>query len=168
MFVKLTIFILIVIMIKIILQKVIYMPKINVSEELKNKAIQLYQNKEIKLKEISKLVGLSEKYLQLLYRAEFKKGTLKPRREAFALKPRVPNGQGTSKYVPTGAGRGGHNRKLSKETEQELAGEYYNSTCTATEFMTKFGLHPVQLQRIRQTYGVNYKKKKVGRRKNNK
>jgi hypothetical protein len=113
-------------------------------------------------------VGLSEKTLQLFYREEFVKGTLKPRREAFALKPRVPNGQGTTKYAPTGAGSGGHNRKLSKEQEQELAHEYYNSNCTATEFMAKYGLYPAQLQRIRQTYGANYEKKKVGRRKEKK
>lgn len=144
------------------------MPKINITEETRNKAIRLYRNKTLTLREISNLVGLSEKTLQLFYREAFVKGTLKPRREAFALKPRVPNGQGTTKYVPTGAGSGGHNRKLSKEREQELAHEYYNSTCTATEFMAKWGLHPVQLQRIRKTYGANYEKKKVGRRKENK
>ena len=143
------------------------MPKINITEETRNKAIRLYRNKTLTLREISNLVGLSEKTLQLIYRDEFVKGTLKPRREATALKPRVPNGQGKGRYVPTGAGRGGHNRKLSKEREQELAHEYYNSTCTATEFMAKWGLHPVQLQRIRQTYGANYEKKKVGRRKEN-
>lgn len=136
---------------------------INTSQ--KQKALRLYRNKSLTLREISNLVGVSETTLQLIYREEFVKGTLKPRREAFALKPRVPNGQGTTKYVPTGAGSGGHNRKLSKEREQELAHEYYNSTCTATEFMAKWGLHPVQLQRIRQTYGANYEKKKVGRRK---
>ena len=139
--------------------------RVNISEELRNKAIQLYQNRDLTLKEIAKLVGVCDKTLQLLYREEFVKGTLKPRREAFALKPRVPNGQGTSKYVPTGAGRGGHNRKISKEMEQEIAKDYYNSNCTALEFMKKWNLHPVQLQRIRKTYGENFSKKKVGRRK---
>lgn len=144
------------------------MPKINITEETRNKAIRLYRNKTLTLREISNLVGLSEKTLQLFYREEFVKGTLKPRREAFALKPRVPNGQGTSRYMPTGVGKGGRNKerkKFTDEQEREIAIDYYENGLTVPQIKEKWGLHPVQLQRIRKTYGQNYQQKKVGRRK---
>lgn len=127
------------------------MPKINITEETRNKAIRLYRNKALTLTEIANLTGVNVRYLNFIYNEEFAKGTLKPRRE-------------------TKVGEKGNNaqrRKFTAEREQELAHEYYNSTCTATEFMAKWGLHPMQLQRIRKTYGANYEKKKVGRRKEN-
>lgn len=125
------------------------MPKINITEETRNKAIRLYRNKALTLTEIANLLGTNIRYLNLIYRAEFEKGTLKPRREI---------GLGIK-------GGNAERRKFTAEQEQQIAHDYYNSTCRATEFMAKWGLHPMQLQRIRKTYGANYEKKKVGRRK---
>ena len=128
------------------------MPKINITEETRNKAIRLYRNKALTLTEIANLIGTNIRYLNFIYKEEFEKGTLNPRR---------PEKVGESRNNQ-------ERRKFTAEQEQEIAHEYYNSTCTATEFMAKWGLHPMQLQRIRKTYGANYQKKKAGRRKENK
>lgn len=104
-------------------------------------------------------MNISEPQLFVIFRQAFELGILKPRNENIALKPRVPNGQGKSKYIPTGVGKGGANckrKKFSDEQEQEIAKDYYENGFTLKQLKEKWQIHPVQLQRIRNTYGKNY------------
>lgn len=128
------------------------MPPINLNEETRNKAIRLYRNKNLTLREIANLLGVNVRYLNQVYRAEFEKGTLKPRSE---LKVGIK-------------GNNEERRKFTAEQEQEIAHDYYVNDLPVKALLEKWGLHPMQLQRIRRNYGHNYPKKKMGGRKENK
>lgn len=138
------------------------MIKFNMEQEAKNKAIRLYKNKSLTLREISNLVGVCETYLQLLYREEFKNGTLKPRCPHSALKPRTPNGQG-KKQLPSGIGKGGRNherKKFTEEQELEIVKDYYETGMASVDLQEKWDIHPKQLQILRKKYGAKYGRKK--------
>lgn len=136
-----------------------------ITEEQKQKAIRLYRRKDLTIQEIANLTDMSTSKVVLTCREAFKQGILTPRRPDFALKPRVPNGQGTTKYVPSGVGKGGRNKerkKFTDEQEQEIAIDYYEKGLTVSQMKEKWGLHPVQLQRVRNKFGAIYGKKKSG------
>lgn len=137
------------------------MPKLD--EERVQKAIRMYRNKDLRIKEISNLTGISTAKLTLIYRECFKNGTLKPRNEGEALQNRVPNGQGKGAYVKKG--REEHFLRLSKfspEEQKEIAEDYYVNGYSKSKLVEKWGIHPVQLQRIREKFGSVYGKKKRG------
>lgn len=134
---------------------------IPVTAEQKQKAIRLYKNKSMTIKEISNLTNISESQLSVIFRQAFEMGVLKPRNENLALKPRVPSGQGKTKYVATGKKRGNPNfkPKFTREQEQEIAIDYYERDFTLSGLKEKWGIHPMQLQRIRKEYGTKYGEK---------
>lgn len=133
-----------------------------ISVEQKQRAIKLYRNPQMTISEISNLTDISIPQLSIMFRQAFEMGLLKPRKDCLALKPRVPNGQGKTKYVPTGIGKGGRNherKKFTEAQEREIATDYYEHTLTFSELKEKWGIHPMQLQRIRNTYGKDYEQK---------
>lgn len=134
-----------------------------ISPEQKQQAIKLYRNKNLTLYEISNLTDISLPQLTLIYRKAFETGVLTPRKPERALKPRVPNGQGTSKKLPTGVGTGGRNherKKFTESQEKEIATDYYLHNLSFAKLKDKWGIHPMQLQYIRETYGKDYPNKK--------
>lgn len=143
-----------------------------IPEEDKQKAIRLYKSK-YKIEEISNLTGMHVATLTKLFRQKFEEGILTPRRNHSALKPRTPNGQG-HKRTPTGIGKGGRNKerkKFTDEQEAQIAEDYYKLDMGLSQLKQKWGIHPVQLQRIRNRfkdiYGIkgnapNYYKQKYG------
>lgn len=136
-----------------------------ISEEQINTAIRLYKRKDLTLNEIANLVDLSTGSLTKIYRSAFRENKLKPRYPDFALKPRVPNGQGTSKYIPTGIGKGGRNHEKKKFTdaeEEQVAKDYYENGYTMVAIQEKYGfIHPMQMQRIRNRFASVYGKKRT-------
>lgn len=135
-----------------------------ISEEQINTAIRLYKRKDLTLNEIANLVDLSTGSLTKIYRSAFRENKLKPRYPDFALKPRVPNGQGTTKYIPTGIGKGGRNhekKKFTDEQEEQIAKDYYENGYTMQTIQEKYGVHPMQMQYIRNRFASIYRKKKT-------
>lgn len=135
-----------------------------ISEEQINTAIRLYKRKDLTLNEIANLVDLSTGSLTKIYRSAFRENKLKPRYPDFALKPRVPNGQGTTKYIPTGIGKGGRNHEKKKFTdaqEEQIAKDYYENGYTMQAIREKYGVHPMQMQYIRNRFSSVYGRKKT-------
>lgn len=126
----------------------------------KEKAVRLYKNPNLTIAEISNLTNISTDALAKIYRKEFANGTLTPRHEHSALKPRTPNGQGKSGYVPTGKKRGnpsfGSNKKFTHEQEVEIAKDYYENDLSMSQIKVKWGIHPMQMQRIRNEFRGKY------------
>ena len=134
-----------------------------ISKEAREKAIRLYNNKNLNLKELSNLCNMSISTLTRIYKEEFEKGMLKPRRPQFALKNRVPNGQGKQWCGIKGVGHGGRSKehkKYSPEQELEIAKDYYENNFSVDELKMKWGIHPMQIQRMRNQFGHIYGKKK--------
>lgn len=133
-----------------------------ITAEQKQKAIRLYKNKNLSIKEISNLTDISEARLTVIFRQAFELGILKPRKPEFALKPAVPKGQGKGKYVATGkpAGNPNFRPKYTKEQEREIAQDYYEKGLTTSALKEKWNIHPMQLQAIREKFGGVYGKKK--------
>lgn len=130
-----------------------------ITDEQKEKAIRLYHNRSLKLKEISNLTSISVAKLRLIYRDCFESGRLEPRRHSTALKPRVPNGQGKPRYVATGMGRGKYERVNKKMTDslcEMVAKDYYENRLSCKEVMEKYKIFPKQLQSVRKKYGKLY------------
>lgn len=134
-----------------------------ISPEQKQRAVKLYRNKSVTISEISNLTDISIPQLSVIFRQAFELGILNPRNEQRAMKPRVPNGKGKSKYVPTGIGKGGRSherKKFTEEQEKEIATDYYLHNLSFSKLKDKWGIHPMQLQYIRETYGKDYPNKK--------
>lgn len=139
------------------------MPQL-ITKEQQQTAIRLYRRKDLTLNEIANLVDLSTGSLTKIYRSAFRENKLKPRYPDFALKPRVPNGQGTTKYIPTGIGKGGRNHEKKKFTdaqEEQIAKDYYENGYTMQAIREKYGVHPMQMQYIRNSFASVYGKKKT-------
>lgn len=132
-----------------------------ISAEQKQRAIKLYRNKKITISEISNLTDISIPKLSVLFRQAFEMGVLKPRAEHIAMKPKVPNGQGTSRRPKTHEKCGNPNfrPKYTQEQEKEIALDYYEHGFTLAKLKEKWNIHPMQLQRIREIYGYKYAKK---------
>lgn len=134
-----------------------------ISKEAREKAIRLYKHKYLTLKEISNLTGISYATLTGIYKKAFENGTLKPRHEFSALKPRVPNGQGKQWCEIKGVGQGGRSKerkKYSPEEEHQIVIDYYEKNLSVKELKEKWGIHPMQIQRMREQFGHIYGKKK--------
>lgn len=110
------------------------------SKQEKQKAIRLYKDKSLTITEISNLTGISKPSLDLLYRECFKTGELTPRYPHKALKPSP--------------------LRFTKEQENEIAYDYYEQGFSSKMLFEKWGIHPMQLQRIRNKYNPTKKKKK--------
>ena len=130
-----------------------------ISDEQRERAVRLYKNKELTIPTISNLTDISVSELTEIFHEAFEQKRLKPRKELLALTPRTPNGQGKKKEH-SGIGKGGRNKELKKftdEQEKEIALDYYERGLTLTEVKNKWGVHPMQMQRIRTQYGTENK-----------
>lgn len=107
--------------------------RVPVSEETKQKAIKLYRKGELTVAEISNLVDVSVSHLNKIFHECVVKGTLLPR-------------QATNK----------NNKKFTEEQERHIAIDYYENNLSANDVKKKWGIHPVQLQRIRNKYRSVY------------
>ena len=103
--------------------------KHEISEESKQKAIKLYRKGELTVVEISNLVDISISVLYKIFKQCREKGILEPR-------------QGTNE----------ERQKFTEEQEQHIAIDYYEKNMPTSQLMAKWGIHPVQLQRIRVKY----------------
>lgn len=129
-----------------------------ISAEQKQKALRLYRNKNLTIPEISNLTDISEPRLKVFFRQAFEMGILKPRKQETALKPRTPNGQGKKRYVPTGAKMGNpqFRPKYTEEQQNQIALDYYENGFTLSLLKEKWGIHPMQLQAIREKFANKY------------
>lgn len=121
------------------------MSKKVIPEEVRKQAIRLYRNKNLTIQEISNLVDVSKPKLDIIFRECFDSGELKPRAEALRYVDKKP--------------------KFTPETMREIAEDYYVNGLSVAQIREKWGVHPMQMQRIRDLFGARYgKKPPVGRR----
>lgn len=104
-----------------------------ISEETKQRAVAMYKKGELTVAEISNLVDVSVSHLNKIFREYIDKGVLTPR-------------QATNK----------NNKKFTEEQERQIAIDYYENNLSANEVKKKWGIHPMQLQRIRNKYRSVY------------
>ena len=104
-----------------------------ISEEVKQKAINMYRKGELTVAEISNLVDVSVSHLNKIFHDCIAKGILAPR-------------QVNNK----------NNKKFTEEQERHIAIDYYENNLSSKEVKDKWGIHPMQLQRIRNKYKSVY------------
>lgn len=141
-------------------------PKVEVTQNMRDKLIYYYSKKNFVLDEICNLLGISKTLVSQICKEEFKKGTLTPRKSS-ALKNRLPNGQG-KKYQPTGVGSGGRNcerKKFTAEQEQQIIVDYYENNLNWSELREKWGINGGTMKVLRDKAEPIYGKKKYTRKK---
>lgn len=112
-----------------------------ISPEQRQKAIKLYRNKGLTLREIANLCDISLPSLEILVRQAVEIGILKPR-DIFR-------------------------KEQSKETKftddqlREIANDYYEKKMTRPQLEEKWGIHPMQLQRVRNRFANQYEPKVI-------
>ena len=106
------------------------------STEQKQKALRLYRNKTLTIKEVANLCDMSEQWLCRLVAQAIKDGTLKPR-------------DATRSQVH-------HEKKFTNEQLEPIAVDYYENKLNVAELKEKYGIHPMQIQRMRNLYGCQY------------
>lgn len=120
------------------------MSKKVIPEEVRKQAIRLYRNKNLTIQEIANLVDVSKPKLDVIFRECFESGELKPRAEAL-------------RYVSKKS-------KFTYEKMREMAEDYYLNGLSVSQIKKKWGVHPMQMQRIRDLFATEYgKKPPVGR-----
>ena len=113
-----------------------------ISAEQKQKLLKLYRNKNLTLKDIANLCDISLPSVEVLVRQAVQAGVIKPRDEFRAGRAQ------TIKFT---------------ETElEEIAVDYYENSLTVAQLVEKWGIHPMQLQRVRKKFGEKYGKKTMG------
>lgn len=106
------------------------------SNEQKQKALRLYKNKSLTIKEIANLCDMSDGWLSALVRQEIKDGTLKPRDATRSL--------------------AFHQKRFTNEQLKQVAIDYYENGLTQVQIKAKWNIHPMQIQRMRKVYGEQY------------
>lgn len=112
------------------------------STEQKQKALRLYKNKNLTIKEIANLCDMSEQWLCFIVKQAIKDGTLKPR-------------DATRSQVF-------HQKRFTNEQLKQVAIDYYENGLTQVQIKAKWNIHPMQIQRMRKVYGEQYGGKVVG------
>lgn len=107
-----------------------------ITEEERQQVVKLYRNPSLTIQEIANIVGLSTVSVNHICRKKFADGTLRPRAEW-----RIG---------------GSRQKKFTDEQLSEIAQDYYENKLKAKDAMTKYGLHPMQLQRIRTMFKAQY------------
>lgn len=110
-----------------------------ISPEQRQKAIKLYRNKNLTLREIANLCDISLPSLQIMVRQAVEIGVLKPRDEFRKNQSKAP--------------------KFTDSELEEIAVDYYENGLTKPELQEKWGIHPMQLQRVRKKFGNKYEQK---------
>ena len=95
----------------------------------------MHQDRENSYEEICNILNLSKKTFKASLTKLYKRGEIKRR--------------GLKKYTP--------------EQEADIAYEYYVEKKTLTQLKEKWGIHPMQLQEIRNTFYGQYDRKRNGR-----
>ena len=115
-----------------------------ISNEQKQKAIKLYRNRNLTMREIANLCDISLSELEKLVRGAIKDGAVRQRNEFYVGLSKEP------KYTDA-------------ELEQ-IATDYYERDMNKSELTAKWGIHPMQLQRVRKRFGGRYEQKMRGNR----
>lgn len=113
-----------------------------ISPEQQQKAIKLYRNKNLTWREIANLCDISLLSLQRMIRQAVEIGVLKPRDEFRKNQSKAP--------------------KFTESELEEIAVDYYENGLTKPQLIEKWGIHPMQLQRVRNKFGSHYKQKARG------
>lgn len=113
-----------------------------ISPEQQQKAIKLYRNKNLTWREIANLCDISVPSLQKMVRDAVEIGVLKPRDEFRKNQSKA--------------------RKFTESELEEIAVDYYEKGLTKPQLQEKWGIHPMQLQRVRKRFGDNYEQKNRG------
>lgn len=103
--------------------------KHEISELSKQKAIQLYRKGELTVVEISNLVDISVSVLYKIFRECREQGILEAR-----------------------LGTNEERQKFTADQERQIAIDYYEHNMGKKEMESKWNIHPVQMQRIRNKY----------------
>lgn len=117
-----------------------------IKPEQKQKAIRLYRNKSLTVSEIANLTDMSEPQVYSLLRQAFELGVAKPRKPEYAIKHGKRGKQGNPNFK-------------SKYTDPELeqiALDYYRNGFSVSALKTKWGIHPMQLQAVRNKFSHLY------------
>ena len=111
-----------------------------ISPEQKQKAIKLYRNKSLTLREVANLCDITPQHLLKLVRDAEKRGELvKHRNPEIQERDRSP--------------------KFTDAELEQIAVDYYENGLCKRELIEKWGIHPMQLQRVRNMFGDKYSKK---------
>ena len=110
-----------------------------ISTEQQQKAIKLYRNKNLTWREIANLCDISVPSLQKMVRDAVEIGVLKPRDEFRKNQSKSP--------------------KFTESELEEIAVDYYENGLTKPQLIEKWGIHPMQLQRVRKKFGNKYEQK---------
>lgn len=110
-----------------------------ISPEQQQKAIKLYRNKNLTWREISNLCDISLLSLQRMIHQAVEIGVLKPRDEFRKNQSKAP--------------------KFTESELEEIAVDYYENKMTKPQLIEKWGIHPMQLQRVRTKFGDKYEQK---------
>lgn len=110
-----------------------------ISPEQRQKAIKLYRNKNLTWREIANLCDISLLSLQRMIHQAVKIGVLKPRDEFRKNQSKAP--------------------KFTESELEEIAVDYYENGLTKPQLQEKWGIHPMQLQRVRKKFGDKYEQK---------
>lgn len=121
------------------------MPNI-IKPEQKQKAIRLYRNKNLTAKEIAILTNMSESEVYVVLRQAFDLGIVKPREPEKSGKNGVQTKKGNPNLV----------RKYTNEDMEQIALDYYKNGLSTSALRAKWGIHPVQLQTIRNKFSSIY------------
>lgn len=113
-----------------------------ISPEQRQKAIKLYRNKSLTIDEIANLCDMSVPSCRKIFHQAFDIGVLKPRQSEKALKPVTA--------------------KFTDEQLEQIATDYYENKLTVFELEEKWGVHRMQLQRVRRRFVDKYAKKIMG------
>ena len=113
-----------------------------ISPEQRQKAIKLYRNKNLTWREIANLCDISVPSLQKMVRDAVEIGVLKPRDEFRKNQSKTP--------------------KFTESELEEIAVDYYENGLTKPQLIEKWGIHPMQLQRVRKRFGDKYEQKNRG------
>lgn len=110
-----------------------------ISPEQQQKAIKLYRNKNLTWREIANLSDISFSSLKVIIRQAVKIGILKPRDEFRKNQSKAP--------------------KFTESELKQIAVDYYENKMIKPQLIEKWGIHPMQLQRIRKKFGDKYEQK---------
>lgn len=112
------------------------------STEQKQKAIKLYRNKNLTLKEIANLCDMSLGNVEILVKGAVERGEVRQRSEFHANVSKVA--------------------KFTDAELEQIAVDYYQNKLSTFKLVKKWKIHPMQLQRVRKRFCEKYGKKIMG------
>ena len=112
-----------------------------IGKDVVEKIVKMYNTNNYTKKEIANLLNVSESFIL---------NCMKGRND-----PNIVRWRGGGYWLKK--------KKYDEDKEREIALDYYENGFGLRDLKEKYGIHPVQLQRIRNKYGSIYGQKKRGR-----